>query len=50
MGMARVLTAYDGATDAALRENGYMTRDSRMVERKKYGQSGARRRFQFSKR
>ncbi|MBO4628349.1 MAG: 30S ribosomal protein S9, partial [Treponema sp.] len=34
----------------ALKANGYLTRDSRMVERKKYGQKGARRRFQFSKR
>ena len=50
MGLARALTAYDAATDNALRENGYMTRDSRMKERKKYGQRGARRRFQFSKR
>ncbi|MDR1986421.1 MAG: 30S ribosomal protein S9, partial [Treponema sp.] len=33
-----------------LRAKGYLTRDSRMVERKKYGQAGARRRFQFSKR
>lgn len=50
MGLARALAGYDGATDKALRENNFMTRDSRMVERKKYGQSGARRRFQFSKR
>ena len=33
-----------------LRKNGFMTRDSRMKERKKYGQKGARRRFQYSKR
>jgi len=33
-----------------LRSNGYLTRDPRMVERKKYGRPGARRRFQFSKR
>ncbi|MHC4527151.1 MAG: 30S ribosomal protein S9, partial [Planctomycetota bacterium] len=33
-----------------LRDGGHLTRDSRMVERKKYGQRGARRRFQFSKR
>ena len=33
-----------------LRDSGYLTRDSRMKERKKYGQRGARRRFQFSKR
>ncbi|MEW5816358.1 MAG: 30S ribosomal protein S9, partial [Spirochaetota bacterium] len=34
----------------ALKANGLLTRDARMVERKKYGQAGARRRFQFSKR
>jgi len=33
-----------------LRRNGFLTRDSRKVERKKYGQPGARKRFQFSKR
>jgi len=33
-----------------MRRGGYLTRDSRMVERKKYGQPGARKRFQFSKR
>lgn len=35
---------------SALRDEGYLSRDSRKVERKKYGQGGARRRFQFSKR
>jgi small subunit ribosomal protein S9 len=40
----------DQANYTSLRSNGYLTRDSRMVERKKYGQAGARRRFQFSKR
>ena len=49
-GIARALNAYDASNHAALRANGYLTRDSRMVERKKYGQAGARRRFQFSKR
>ncbi len=49
-GIARVLNAYDAANHAALRANGFLTRDPRMVERKKYGQAGARRRFQFSKR
>jgi len=34
----------------ALRKNGFLTRDSRMKERKKYGQKGARKRFQFTKR
>ncbi|MCD6120683.1 MAG: 30S ribosomal protein S9 [Spirochaetales bacterium] len=49
-GIARVLTAYDDSNKPALRENGFLTRDARMVERKKYGQRGARRKFQFSKR
>ncbi len=49
-GLARALTQVDPNCHAALRANGYLTRDSRMVERKKYGQRGARRRFQFSKR
>ncbi len=49
-GIARALNAYDATNHIALRANGFLTRDPRMVERKKYGQSGARRRFQFSKR
>jgi small subunit ribosomal protein S9 len=49
-GLARALTQVDQANYSALKANGYLTRDSRMVERKKYGQRGARRRFQFSKR
>lgn len=49
-GLARALAQVDPANLASLRANGLMTRDSRMVERKKYGQRGARRRFQFSKR
>ncbi|RKX83306.1 MAG: 30S ribosomal protein S9 [Spirochaetes bacterium] len=49
-GIARVLTAYDESNKPALRANGFLTRDARMVERKKYGQRGARRKFQFSKR
>jgi small subunit ribosomal protein S9 len=49
-GIARALTAHDATNKPALRANGFLTRDSRMVERKKYGQAGARRRFQFSKR
>jgi small subunit ribosomal protein S9 len=49
-GIARALNAFDPANHAALRANGFLTRDPRMVERKKYGQAGARRRFQFSKR
>ena len=50
MGLARALMAYDSTLEAALRENGFLTRDARKVERKKYGQAGARRRYQFSKR
>ncbi|MGQ0627112.1 MAG: 30S ribosomal protein S9 [Phycisphaerales bacterium] len=50
MGLARALAGYDPALEIALRDNGMLTRDAREVERKKYGQAGARRRFQFSKR
>jgi small subunit ribosomal protein S9 len=50
LGIARALVAYDPTLETALRENGMLTRDAREVERKKYGQAGARRRFQFSKR
>jgi small subunit ribosomal protein S9 len=49
-GIARALNAYDASNHVVLRANGFLTRDPRMVERKKYGQAGARRRFQFSKR
>ncbi len=49
-GISRALTQYDPDARTSLKANGYLTRDSRMVERKKYGQKGARRRFQFSKR
>lgn len=49
-GISRALTQVDQDSRTALKANGYLTRDSRMVERKKYGQRGARRRFQFSKR
>ena len=49
-GISRALTQVDPDCHTALKSNGYLTRDSRMVERKKYGQRGARRRFQFSKR
>ena len=49
-GLARALVNYDENYRHALHEAGFMTRDPRMVERKKYGQKGARRRFQFSKR
>ncbi|MCR5612829.1 30S ribosomal protein S9 [Treponema sp.] len=49
-GISRALLQVDQDCRTALKSNGYLTRDSRMVERKKYGQKGARRRFQFSKR
>jgi len=49
-GLSRALCEVDRANYPSLRSNGYLTRDSRMVERKKYGRRGARRRFQFSKR
>jgi len=50
MGLGRALARYDTSLEAPLRGGGFLTRDSRMKERKKYGQRGARRRFQFSKR
>lgn len=49
-GLARALAAYDAANRSPLRAGGFLTRDPRAVERKKYGKAGARRRFQFSKR
>ena len=49
-GLTRALVAADESTRAALKKAGCMTRDSRMKERKKPGQPGARKRFQFSKR
>src|SRR5574344_1532078 len=50
LGIARALVQYDETLRAALREAKLLTRDPRMVERKKYGQKKARKRFQFSKR
>jgi len=50
LGVARALIGYDPSLEHTLRDHGYTTRDPREVERKKYGQRGARRRFQFSKR
>ncbi len=50
LGLARALAAYNPDFESALRAGNLMTRDARKVERKKYGRSGARRRFQFSKR
>ena len=49
-GIARALDCYDPTFRKALRQGGYLTRDSRVVERKKYGRAKARRSFQFSKR
>ena len=50
LGLARALKEYDPTLEPRLRDNGYLTRDPRKVERKKPGQPGARKRFQFSKR
>jgi small subunit ribosomal protein S9 len=50
MGLSRALSKFNADLRVGLRRNGFLTRDSRMKERKKYGQKGARKRFQFSKR
>ena len=50
MGLSRALARLNPELRPALRTNGFLTRDPRMKERKKYGQKGARRRYQFSKR
>jgi small subunit ribosomal protein S9 len=50
MGLARAISKYNPELRPSLRTNGFLTRDSRMKERKKYGQKGARKRFQFTKR
>jgi small subunit ribosomal protein S9 len=50
LGIARALLAYDPETRPSLKKGGLLTRDPRMKERKKAGQPGARKRFQFSKR
>jgi small subunit ribosomal protein S9 len=49
-GVARALAESDPATRGALKKAGFLTRDARKKERKKYGQPGARKRFQYSKR
>ena len=49
-GLSRELTLIDPNTKDTLKKNGFLTRDSRTVERKKYGRAKARRSFQFSKR
>lgn len=50
LGIARALIAFNPELRPRLRQGGYLTRDPRAKERKKYGQKGARKRFQFSKR
>lgn len=50
LGISRALRDYDPSLEDALRDAGFLSRDARKVERKKPGQPGARRRFQFSKR
>jgi small subunit ribosomal protein S9 len=50
LGIARALLEFDGTLRSKLKVEGLLTRDPREVERKKYGQKGARARFQFSKR
>lgn len=50
LGLSRALKTYDPTLESILRDRDFLTRDPREVERKKYGQRGARRRFQFSKR
>ena len=50
LGISRALEKINGDFRPELKSNGMLTRDSRQVERKKYGQPGARKKFQFSKR
>ncbi|HEX7079106.1 MAG TPA: 30S ribosomal protein S9 [Candidatus Eisenbacteria bacterium] len=50
LGVARALQIADASLRGLLGKEGFLTRDARMKERKKYGQAGARKRFQFSKR
>lgn len=50
LGIAKALVETNGENRPPLKKEGFLTRDSRMVERKKYGRRKARRRFQFSKR
>ncbi len=50
LGIARALIIFNAELRPRLRKGGYLTRDPRAKERKKYGQKGARKRFQFSKR
>ena len=50
LAIARTLVKFDPSLISRLREHGFLTRDPRMKERKKYGQKGARKRFQWTKR
>ena len=50
LGISRALIDFDPKLRPSLKQAGFLTRDARIVERKKYGQPGARKRFQFSKR
>jgi small subunit ribosomal protein S9 len=50
LGIARALVEYNAELRPHLKKEGFLTRDARIKERKKYGQKGARKRFQFSKR
>jgi len=50
LGIARALVEFNTELRLQLKKNGFLTRDARMKERKKYGMAGARKRFQFSKR
>jgi small subunit ribosomal protein S9 len=50
LGIARALLRVDAEHRGSLKDAGYLTRDARKIERKKYGRKGARARFQFSKR
>ena len=50
MALSRAIARFNAELRPSLRTNGFLTRDSRMKERKKYGQKGARKRFQFTKR
>lgn len=50
LGIARALVSEDDTLHHVFKEQGFLTRDSRKKERKKYGRAGARKRFQFSKR
>ena len=49
-GISQALAKFEPGLRSAMKQSGFLTRDSRVVERKKYGRAGARRRFQFSKR